>query len=70
MSAFCVVRRKAGGWGRGQRRAGGGEVWGRGGGCTFYSSLTIWRSIERRVWKSGSFVTALARLGGCSFASH
>ena len=39
-------------------------------GCTFYSSLTIWRSIERRVWKSGSFVTAPARLGGCSFASH
>lgn len=47
------------------RGGGGGEE-----GCTFYSSLTIWRSIERRVWKSGSFVTALARLGGCSFASH
>lgn len=66
MSAFRAV----GGWGRGQGRAGGGEGGGGEEGCTFYSSLTIWRSIERRVWKSGSFVTALARLGGCSFASH
>lgn len=62
--------REAKGRGRRQRGLGGGEVGGGEEGCTFYSSLTIWRSIERRVWKSGSFVTALARLGGCSFASH
>lgn len=66
MSAF----RGMGGRGRGQGRAEGGEGGGGEEGCTFYSSLTIWRAIERRVWKSGSFVTALARLGGCSFASH
>lgn len=70
MSAFCEAREEAGGWRRGQRRAGAGRGGGGEEGCTFYSSLTIWRSIERRAWKSGSFVTAFARLGGCSFASH
>lgn len=54
----------------GEGRGGRGAAVGAGRSCTFYSSLTIWRAFERRAWKSGSFVTALARLGGCSFASH
>lgn len=65
MSAFRAAGLGAGGRGgpgagagAGQGRTRGGRVGAGEEGCTFYSSLTIWRSIERRAWKSGSFVTA------------
>lgn len=31
--------------------------------CIFYSSLTIWQSIKRRVWKCDSFVKHFLELG-------